>query len=167
LTRGLNGSEPLDLDPTARERPAARAAAGGAGGEVGAAALRQRRAITRSRPRFHEWLRREASSRRGRSNWGTWKGRGQPWTAAGGERRSGPSGIVLRARKSEGREEGGRKASSPPRGASGTVARRRAVAGRRRGGGPSSSGKAAAAARVRARAAAAWRKRGAGLRRLK
>jgi hypothetical protein len=97
LTRGLNGPEPLDLDPTARERPAARAAAGGAGGEVGAAALRWRRAITRSRPRFHVRLEREASSRRGGSNWGNWKGRGQPGTAAGGEKRRSPSGTVVRA----------------------------------------------------------------------
>jgi hypothetical protein len=104
-----NGSEPLDLDPTARERLAARAAAGGADGEVRAAALRRRRAITRSRPRFRVRLGREASSRCGGSNWGLWEGRGRPWTAAGGERRRGTSGIVVRA---WGRPERGKRTAA-------------------------------------------------------
>jgi hypothetical protein len=133
LTRGLNGSEPLDLDPTARERPAARAAAGGAGGEVGAAALRRRRAITRSRPWFHVRLGREASSRHGGSNWGTWKGRGQPWTAAGDERRSGPLGIVVRAWGGRKGEKNRQRASLPPRETSGALGCRRGAARRRRG----------------------------------
>jgi hypothetical protein len=168
LTRGLNGSEPLDLDPTARERLAARAAARGAGGEVGAAALHRRRAITRSRPQFHVRLGREASSQRGVPIGVLGRDEGSL-----GRRPAARGGATCRGsscgrRRARGREEGGRKASSPPRGAPGTVARRRAVAGRRRGGGPSSSGKAAAAAaRVSAREAAAWRKRGVGLRRLK
>jgi hypothetical protein len=132
LTRGLNGSEPLDLDPTARERRAARAAAGGAGGEVGfVRGLDGKMARDAGVP--IGVLRRDEDSR------------GRRPAARGGAARR---GSLREHGEGRGGERNRRRASLPPRESSGALGCRRGAARRRRGKLPSQAATAAAAWRI-------------------